>query len=1242
MSHFNVMPRWCFGAKYMNMFMFLAIPLGVLLLCLPAFSQSNSRILGTVTDQSGGVVAGATVFVIDMERGIPRSVTTDDAGVYNAPNLNPSTYMVRVEAKGFKKLERQNIVLEVGKEIRVDVTVQPGEQTQTVTVTEEVPLVETTNATLGGTISNADVNDMPLNGRLYQNLMSLRPGIVTQPGGSPWTQSTNNSRPDETVWMLDGVINLGFYDHLALAGHTSPFTDGATIMPIDAIQEFNMEENPKAEYGWMPGAVLNVAVKSGTNTLHGTAYAFGRDNALDARNAFNQGPIAGTCDLNPGIPAVCDKHPAQLEQFGATVGGPIKKDKLFFFGGYEGLRSFVSNAFGEQLPSAGSGGGPAFSMPDAITALQNAGDTTLCTTAGVFNCLSPQSLAIFGCTGTPATVGSYTCTGAGGNGAYGIQNAPGPNSNSYVSFFPNRNTSDNGVGKLEYRVNDQNLLTSMVFIGHYTSLGEDHAIVNSNWENDAPVETKTFTEAWIYTPASSVVNDLRFSYNRWSTAILPEDANLFANGTSYPINTGITSTGGFPEVFLSGNFGSAGGEVLGSWRGRPVENGPNPYYDVQDSVSYLRGKHTFKFGGEYAHIEADADVHDTRGRINFANLEDLFSGDVTSGSHLVGNPAVKLQMRSTAVFAQDDWRIVPKLIVNLGLRYSYVSPFKEDNGGIGNFDPQSPTGLVQQGQPGVNTLYSPDRLNFAPHLGFAWDVTGRGTTVLRGGGSMAYGLIQPAAFFQNPGPSGAHDHNTSLAADPTGFACAIGPGCPSGTFGGSITAGVVSIPGSSLLWNGPADLPGGAGIFPATAGVVPTCSAVSPCDLFAVDPNLKNSYVENWSLGITHAFNNNLSWEVGYVGNHGLRGTNIRDINAYEVVNGFTTTTQPYAAQFPDFDTINQVSNDAKSHYNSLQTTLTERVTHGLSFTAGYTYGHGLDNGSLSRFGAEPQNQYNPVAGEYASSDLDVRHRFTFSGTYEIPGKKGFGQLLEGWKINTVVTLQSGLPWLITDTGNDFTADSPHGGEETDRWNFTGNPANFTIGNGTSSLPYCTGENLPTLTSVGASCSQTSGISGIVTPFSNAQSAAMFQQCITADAPFVTAGPNTAGTGVPGSSNLGLGGCYVSGNAVMTPPAQNTFGDMGRNIFRDWGFKDWDLSVFKTFSFKERFSAQFRVEMFNVLNHPIISNPYGAANGWGGGDDPSSPGSFGCGCATPDVAAGNALVGSGSSRVMQLGFKLSF
>jgi len=489
---------------------------GVGLLALPVFSQSNfGRILGIVTDQTGGVISGATVTIVDIERGVARTLTSDDAGEYNAPNLIPGTYTVRVEAKGFKKLERQNVVVEVGKDVRIDLTVQPGEQNQTITVTEAVPLVETTNATLGGALTNQEITDLPLNGRDYQNLLGLRPGVMVQPGGSPWTQSTNNIRPDETVWLLDGILNVNWFDARPINNMPSPFTDMATVLPVDAIQDFDIEENPKAEFGWKPGAVVNVGVRSGTNNLHGSAYAFGRDDSFDARNFFNPAPDAsGTCILNPTFAAACAKAPVQFEQFGGVVGGPIKKDKLFFFGGYEGIRSFLGNTFPVVVPQTASVGDPVNSMPDAISALQQHGFTQLCSSTVTSSCLSPVSLAMLGCSGTPNLVGSYSCSGAGGpNGAWGIQGAPSTTTN-YLSTFPNNNVSNNYLAKIDYAINDKNRINGMLLTGHYHALGEDHAEVNAGWGNNVVQTTWTVSGDWVYTPNSRWVNEARFGYDR--------------------------------------------------------------------------------------------------------------------------------------------------------------------------------------------------------------------------------------------------------------------------------------------------------------------------------------------------------------------------------------------------------------------------------------------------------------------------------------------------------------------------------------------------------------------------------------------------------------------------------------------------------------------------------------------------------------------------------------------------------
>src|SRR5258708_436642 len=442
MSSLSSMCDEFWGIRFRKALGFLRGTIGVLLFCLPLFSQANfGRIMGTVTDQSGGVVAGAAVTVLDTQRGVSKHLVANDAGEYNAPNLSPGTYIVRAEAKGFKVFERQNIVLEVGKEIRVDATLQPGDQTQTVTVTESIPLVDTTNATLGGTLDNKDINELPLNGRDYQNLLGLRPGVMLQPGGGPWTQSTNGVRPDESVWLIDGVINANFFDDRPVINMPSPFTDGATILPIDAIQEFNLMENPKAEYGWKAGAVVNVGIKSGTNQLHGAAYAFGRSDSFDARNYYNVQATSAGCSVGPG-PA-CDKLPVQLKQFGGVVGGPIKKDKFFFFGGYEGLRSFLGSAFVNNIPTTAQ-------MTAAITTLQGMGLPRSAVSEGLLGCSEP---------GGVATCGAPT-------GFYAPQTV-----NPFLSSFPVTNVSDNGAGKLDWHANDKNSISGTFFLGNYTYTG---------------------------------------------------------------------------------------------------------------------------------------------------------------------------------------------------------------------------------------------------------------------------------------------------------------------------------------------------------------------------------------------------------------------------------------------------------------------------------------------------------------------------------------------------------------------------------------------------------------------------------------------------------------------------------------------------------------------------------------------------------------------------------------------------
>src|SRR5882762_2884667 len=370
----------------------------VLATAAPLFSQSTTgRILGEVRDQSGAALAGASVTVTDVQRATKRTVAADESGAYVVSNLTPSVYTVRAEAKGFKTVERPNVTVEVATDVTVDVALPPGNVTETIVVTGDVPLVNTTSSTLGGTLSNKEINDLPLNGRNYENLLQLRPGVVRYPGGGFSTTSTNGLRAEDNAYFIEGLLNSEPYSGQGIINGAGIAGDSATILPIDSIQEFNIQENPSAEYGWKPGAVVNVALKSGTNALHGTAFAFGRDGRMDARNYFNTVP-------NP-------KTDRTLEQFGGSLGGAIIKDKAFFFAAYEGQRYDVGNSFGGvtspsmvSMPAAGNcifltTGDCANSIPDVIADLQAGGIT-----------VSPASLQIAGCSISGGTV---TCNGKG-------------------------------------------------------------------------------------------------------------------------------------------------------------------------------------------------------------------------------------------------------------------------------------------------------------------------------------------------------------------------------------------------------------------------------------------------------------------------------------------------------------------------------------------------------------------------------------------------------------------------------------------------------------------------------------------------------------------------------------------------------------------------------------------------------------------------------------------------------------
>ncbi|MBZ5719094.1 MAG: TonB-dependent receptor [Acidobacteriia bacterium] len=1140
---------------------------GLLLACLPLVAQTNTgRILGTVTDQSGGAVNGATVTITDVQRGTTRTITTDESGAYVAPNLVPSVYKVRTEAKGFKTLERPNIPVEVATDVRIDLVLQPGQVTETVVVQEDVPLVNTTSSTLGGTLSNKEINDLPLNGRNYENLLQLRPGVVRYPGGGFSTTSTNGLRAEDNSYLIDGLFNSEPFSGQSIINGAGIAGDSATILPVDSIQEFNVQISPPAEYGWKPGAIVNVGLKSGTNSIHGTAYAFGRDTPLDARNYFN--------------PVSQPKNPRNLEQFGGTVGGAIIKDKLFYFGGYEGQRYTVGNTGQIDTYATGSlGGDPTNSLVDAIAALEAAKIP-----------VSPVSLQVGGCTlGPPISCNSS---------AFPLNDGTNPAGPTKIDYgLSNTVSADNAVGKVDYHLNDRHVITGRYFYGNNSGTVADASQLQAQWLTQIHTRAQVAGGSWTYVPSSHWVNEVRFGYNRLYQPTFTSDHNKLAS--SYGLDTGVTNPlyGGLPRINIFPLYIFP--QELGGFNWPKVQ-GPDTRFQAVDHVSYIRGNHAIKFGAEIHHDGFSGGAYGgARGRIKFiggalfggtsSGLEDFFAGMPTVGSQLVGDPTRHIHNWGYAAFVQDDWRVNHRFTVNLGLRYELNTVIKDDNNLLGNFDPIH--GLQQVGK-GISSPYNGDHNNFAPRVGFAWDTLGDGKTVLRGGFGIVYETLNWESFL-------ALNNSLGLSTIPTG-AIIDGSG---GTAGGSIAVGTVNFDGSNLNWDPMiTGIPGT--VFPTT-GI--NCFA-NPCSILGMDRNLRTPYVWNWNFNLQHAFNNNLSMELGYVGNHGSKSVGIRDINQNVPANDVLMDEQsgrPFNAQFPYLSFIYQMENIYHSNYNGLQATLTARNYHGFSFVAGYTWSHSLDNvGANWDFGAGlglPTDSNNPQR-EYASSDFDIRHRFTLSMTYAIPGKKSFGQVLEGWSINSIVTLAGAQPFGVMDAGSDISLT----GEANDRWDFFGNTNDF--------------KSTPT---------------GI--PF--------FQPGIPVnptDPTFAINNPlcaNTAAANGLTASMLAFG-CFQSGKSVMLPPLAGTFGTMGRNIFRDTGYRNVDFSVGKNWKFGERLNATFRAEFFNIFNHPNFANPFGGQNGWAH-NDPST-GSFGCSCATPDVSASNPVIGSGGSRAVQLGLKLTF
>jgi TonB dependent receptor-like, beta-barrel len=618
--------------------------------------------------------------------------------------------------------------------------------------------------------------------------------------------------------------------------------------------------------------------------------------------------------------------------------------------------------------------------------------------------------------------------------------------------------------------------------------------------------------------------------------------------------------------------------------------------------------------------------------VDFGSLQSFLEGTPTGGSIIAGNPDERLRERWYAGFVQDTWRVTPRLTLTPGLRYEYIGSPHEKNNYLGVFDNTAPGGIVQVG-PGLphSSLINVEKTDFSPRIGVAWDIFGNGKTVLRAAASRLSSFPTITSVSEQS-PFGANiiDGSGAFIVDQRGTA--INQNFPQ----------TLSFDPGQLTWNttGP--------VFPITSAVGPSCTPAVPCAIGAVDPNIKQPKSVQWNLDIQRAITSGLTLDVAYVGNHGYAETHSIDLNAVPVGTGWDQTTinkclasapnyksckvnrsaiaaaQPYATQFPWFNYIvRTTSSGFSSNYNGLQVTADQRSFHGLSFLAAYTYSHSLDywskNSQNSQILADPSN---PRA-QYGNSDQDIRHRFRFSPTWMIPGKKSPAQMLEGWSISGVLALQTGLPWSPVDnnsktdfvgTGenkNIFVARPNNGMQQ--YWNYSGPRSAFTSSQDVISCYNGVSGNVP-------GCD----------PLASAPAAIQSGCTAAAQAPYA----GNAQLMQLAVASLADFACYTRNGGFLTPPAYGTNGNAGRNLFLGPSFRNVDLSIAKSWHIGERYSAQFRAEFFNIFNHPTIDLP--------GSLDPNKgvTGQFGYANQTPD--SGNAVFGTGGPRHIQFGLKLAF
>jgi hypothetical protein len=910
-----------------------------------AARAQDGQFSGQVTDPQNSAIPKAEVRVVNQATAVERKTTTNDGGFYSVPFLEPGRYKIFVQAPGFSTAVSDELTLTVGQVIVTNFELKVGEAVEHVEVTASSQTVNTTDATVSTVVDRNFAENLPMNGRSFQTLIELTPGVVITPSNPQDSGqfSVNGQRTISNYWMVDGVsanFGTGASPGNGLAGALPSFSVlGGTnsLVSVDALQEFRIETSTYApEFGRTPGAQISIVTRSGTNQFHGTLFDYLRNDIFDANNWFNGINILNT--------TLIPKAKEQQNDFGGTFSGPILRNRTFFFFSYEGLRLLLPQTTLTTVPDASfTPGGTTNSRQNAVPALQPF--------LNAFPLPNPNSPEIL-C--DPTTDSFCPPSGLSGSAAFNAS-------------YSNPASLDAYSLRIDHKLSDK-----LALFGRYNyspseivERGGSDAALSSLLKLSITTQTATVGTTWAISP--EIVNDFRFNYSRaysYSSSFLDNFGGAVPL-VSLPLPSPYTPQN---SLFILSIFSLLNGTINQGGKTSDIQR----QFNIVDSLAVQRGPHTLKFGIDFRRLSPVFDPLPYSQQPYFGDVPSAETGNLYFG-YMLSNQASTLLFRNLGIFAQDTWRVAPRLTLTYGLRWDVDFAPSSINGpnlpaatGF-NLSNLSQLALASSGTPPFKTTYG----NFAPRLGIDYQLSQNQdwATVLRGGFGVFYDLATGEAGnnISFSYPFGA----TSLVFGPPAGGTATFPLSPAEAAPPPISAASLSLPGSAL---------------------------------YVFDPSLKLPYTLQWNIALEQTLGTEQALTASYIGAQGRR----------------LIATANVISPNPNLAEALLVTNLGTSDYNALQVQFQRRLTHGLQALASYTWSHSIDTGSAGSTyyasdAAVPGENPNANRG---SSDFDIRNAFSAGLTYDIPGPKinAFANaIVRGWSLQNVIQARSAPPVNVFD-----------------------------------------------------------------------------------------------------------------------------------------------------------------------------------------------------------------------------------